>query len=94
MSLGTREDGSVIQANDPCWPVLTKTAEAAKTAPRRWLEMEHIYGDLATEERFAAAFGKRRFLACIKTGLRQPSKPIWMVPAPHKPPDRGDRDSR
>ena len=58
MCLGTREDGSEIQANDPSWPELSKTAAAAKTAPRRWLEMEHIYGDLATEERFALAFEK------------------------------------
>ena len=68
MSLGTREDGSVIQANDPCWPVLTKTAAAAKTAPRAWLEMEHIYGDLATEERFAAAFEKALF-SLYKNGV-------------------------
>ena len=58
MCLGTREDGSEIQANDPSWPELSKTAAAAKTAPRRWLEMQHIYGDLAAEERFALAFEK------------------------------------
>ena len=58
MCLGTREDGSVIQANDPSWSMLTETAAAAKTAPRRWLEMEHIYGNLAIEERFVSAFEK------------------------------------
>lgn len=58
MCLGTREDGSLIEANDPSWDMLTGVASQAKTAPRLWLEMEHIYGDIATEARFAAAFDK------------------------------------
>jgi mannitol 2-dehydrogenase len=53
---GTREDGSVIEANDPFWHDLQATAQAAKTRPMAWLEQSHIYGDLATAPRFADAF--------------------------------------
>ena len=56
MCLGMREDGSVIEANDPSWEMLVQTARQARTAPRCWLEMGHIYGDLKKEERFASAF--------------------------------------
>ena len=56
MCLGVREDGSLIAANDPSWEMLVQTARQARTTPRRWLEMSHIYGDLEKEERFASAF--------------------------------------
>ena len=56
MCLGMREDGSVIEANDPSWEMLVQTARQSRTAPRLWLEMGHIYGDLKKEERFASAF--------------------------------------
>ena len=56
MCLGVREDGSVIEANDPSWEMLSQTAQHAKIEPRRWLEMSQIYGDLKNEERFATAF--------------------------------------
>jgi len=56
MCLGLREDGSVIEANDPSWEMLIKIAWQARTTPRCWLEMSHIYGDLNKEERFTSAF--------------------------------------
>ena len=56
MCLGLREDGSVIEANDPSWEMLIKIAWQARTTPRCWLEMSHIYGDLNKEERFISAF--------------------------------------
>ncbi|MGB1554447.1 MAG: mannitol dehydrogenase family protein, partial [Candidatus Puniceispirillaceae bacterium] len=46
MCLGLREDGSVIEANDPSWEMLIQIACQARTAPRCWLEMSYIYGDL------------------------------------------------
>jgi len=56
MCAGVREDGSVIEANDPLWDSLHGTALAAKDRPRAWLEQGGVYGDLATDARFAAAF--------------------------------------
>lgn len=57
MCEGTREDGSVIAPNDPVWDRLTVTAKAAKTDPQTWLDQRDLYGDLADNARFAAAFG-------------------------------------
>jgi mannitol 2-dehydrogenase len=54
--LGEREDGSVIEPNDPFWDQLTERAKAAKANPRIWLEMRNNYGDLADQPRFADAF--------------------------------------
>jgi len=56
MCAGRREDGSKIEANDPLWPQLTEAASAAKTRPMAWLEQRSIYGELADNPRFAAAF--------------------------------------
>lgn len=56
MCAGLREDGSVIAANDPDWARLTECAQAARTSPRVWLAQRHIYGALADETVFAAAF--------------------------------------
>lgn len=56
MCLGTRDDGSVIEANDPSWARLTEQAQAAKEQPLAWLEMDDIYGDLIHDNRFADAF--------------------------------------
>lgn len=58
MCAGTREDGTVIEANDPFWDRLTVTAMRAQTEPRAWLEMRQTYGDLADHSRFADAFAK------------------------------------
>jgi mannitol 2-dehydrogenase len=56
--LGVREDGSVVEPNDPFWEELTQRAQAAKTNPRSWLEMRTNYGDLVDQPRFADAFGR------------------------------------
>lgn len=56
MCEGTREDGTVIEPNDPYWDALQTAARAAKTRPQAWLEQGHIYGDLAHAPRFADAF--------------------------------------
>lgn len=53
---GTREDGGLIEANDPNWVQLQKAAKAARAQPRVWLEQTHIYADLASNSRFADAF--------------------------------------
>lgn len=56
MCEGTREDGSVIVANDPMWDQLQPIAKAAKTTPMRWLKQRQIYGNLADDVQFAAQF--------------------------------------
>ena len=56
MCAGTREDGSLIEANDPMWDALQNTALAAKTNPQAWLEQSKIYGDLAQSQPFSDAF--------------------------------------
>ena len=54
--LGTRTDGSVIEPNDPLWSDLQSVAEKTATDPLAWLEMRQLYGNLADNERFSAAF--------------------------------------
>ena len=56
MCAGTREDGSVIEPNDPQWTGLTAAAERAKTEPNAWLQQSVFYGDLSDNPRFAPAF--------------------------------------
>ncbi|WP_296640351.1 mannitol dehydrogenase family protein [Roseinatronobacter sp.] len=56
MCAGIREDGTVIQPNDPYWSDLHATALTARDTPRAWLDQAHIYGDLAQAPRFADAF--------------------------------------
>jgi len=56
MCAGTREDGSIIEANDPFWDDLTETAKAAKSNPKVWLDMQQTYGDLGDNGQFADAF--------------------------------------
>lgn len=58
MCEGTREDGSVIEPNDPLWDMLTRQAKAAREAPSVWLEMRQFYGNLADEPRFAETFAR------------------------------------
>ena len=53
---GTREDGSVIEPNDPLWDTLQAAAKAAREHPRVWLEQRRFYGDLVEAPRFAEAF--------------------------------------
>ena len=56
MCAGTREDGSVIEPNDPIWPALNRAALAAKEDPQVWLDQRNVYGDLGQDSRFAEAF--------------------------------------
>jgi mannitol 2-dehydrogenase len=53
---GTDESGAVIPANDPNWDMLQARAVQAKLRPSAWLEMTTVYGDLAGDAGFAAAF--------------------------------------
>ncbi len=54
--LGYRENGALIEANDPHWDRLQVTANLAKTDPTRWLTDNPFYGEIAKNERFATAF--------------------------------------
>ncbi len=54
--LGRREDGSVIEANDPRWPDLHKAAMAAQSDPAAWLNEVTIYRDVQDAPRFREAF--------------------------------------
>ena len=56
MCEGTREDGSIIEPNDPAWDELQVAARAARDRPLAWLEQDRFYGDLAASQRFSAAF--------------------------------------
>jgi mannitol 2-dehydrogenase len=58
MCAGTREDGTIIEANDPYWDDLAAAAQRARARPLAWLEQRNIYGDLATNARFAEAFAR------------------------------------
>lgn len=53
---GIREDGSVIEPNDPNWIELHRVALEAKTEPGRWLEQAQYFGDLGSNEEYARAF--------------------------------------
>ena len=56
MCEGRREDGTVIEPNDPFWDTLVAAANAARDRPRAWLEQRRFYGDLVEAPRFADAF--------------------------------------
>ncbi|NQU72487.1 MAG: mannitol dehydrogenase family protein [Rhodospirillales bacterium] len=56
--LGTREDGSIVEPNDPMWDDLQACANTVAADPANWLGMRHIYGDLADQPRFAEAFAR------------------------------------
>lgn len=53
---GETEGGATIEPNDPDWDRLQKTARAARSDPAHWLAQRAIYGDLADNARFSAAF--------------------------------------
>nr|WP_314258120.1 mannitol dehydrogenase family protein [uncultured Devosia sp.] len=55
---GETDSGAVIEPNDPSWDRLTAQSRLAKDNPAAWLEMADIYGDLARDPTFAAAFTK------------------------------------
>ena len=56
MCEGTREDGTLIEPNDPFWDELQANAKAARSNPSVWLEMNQIYGNLAREPQFVNSF--------------------------------------
>ncbi|MEM6933385.1 MAG: mannitol dehydrogenase family protein [Pseudomonadota bacterium] len=58
MCAGTREDGSIIEPNDPHWAALGSAAREARGRPMAWLEQSQYYGDLGSEPRFARAFDR------------------------------------
>ena len=56
MCAGTREDGSIIQANDPSWDALSIAALGAKSDPMVWLGQSQFYGDLGQNTRVSERF--------------------------------------
>jgi mannitol 2-dehydrogenase len=56
MCEGTRENGSVIEPNDPYWAELNPVAKSAKNDPLIWLKQKHIYGELVENEKFCQYF--------------------------------------
>ncbi|MCW4114009.1 mannitol dehydrogenase family protein [Aurantimonas sp. MSK8Z-1] len=53
---GVTDSGAVIEPNDPNWDRLVERAKAAETDPSAWLSMTDVYGNLASEPRFAEPF--------------------------------------
>jgi len=58
MCAGDREDGTVIEPNDPQWMALNNVAQGARLHPGAWLQQGSIYGNLARETTFATAFDR------------------------------------
>jgi mannitol 2-dehydrogenase len=55
---GESDSGKVIPPNDPSWDRLTALAKAAKAEPKAWLTMGDIFGPLASDPVYVAAFSK------------------------------------
>jgi len=53
---GESDSGKPIPPNDPNWDRLTALAKAAKADPKAWLGMADIFGPLATNPAYVAAF--------------------------------------
>ena len=58
MCYGTREDGSVIEPNDPIWDVLVAAAKVAKDDPQTWLDQRALYGRIGQNARFSESFAR------------------------------------
>lgn len=56
MCAGFRDDGSLIEPNDPFWDTRNQAATASRDDPQVWLDQDGIYGDLAAPGPFAEAF--------------------------------------
>ena len=56
MCEGQREDGSIIEPNDPMWDKLNASAKAASSNPLAWLNQRDLYGDLADNRQFRDCF--------------------------------------
>ena len=54
---GETEAGRTVEANDPNWDHLHERAVRARHEPAAWLAQPDIYGDLAANPTFTAAFG-------------------------------------
>ena len=55
---GETDSGTLIEPNDPNWDRLKIQSQKARENPEAWLEMSDIYGALAQEPSFVAAFTK------------------------------------
>lgn len=55
---GETDSGAVIAPNDPSWERLTESARRAKDDPSAWLAMGDIFGPLAENPVYVAAFSK------------------------------------
>ena len=53
---GTREDGTVIEPNDPFWEEINAVAKRAKAEPMLWLQQQNTYGDLQNNQHFSESF--------------------------------------
>jgi mannitol 2-dehydrogenase len=53
---GVSDSGKIIEPNDPVWDRLQDLSRKAKDDPLQWLSMDDIYGDVAKDEGFRAAF--------------------------------------
>ena len=56
MCEGTREDGSIIEPNDPHWEKLNICAKKSKDNPLEWLGQLEIYGDISKDKKFCDSF--------------------------------------
>jgi len=56
MCEGTREDGSIIESNDPQWSKLNSIAKQSKDHPEEWLKQSEVYGDLFQNTLFVNSF--------------------------------------
>ncbi|MBT6542631.1 MAG: mannitol dehydrogenase family protein [Rhodobacteraceae bacterium] len=82
MCAGIREDGTLIEPNDPFWDQLYEVAEHAKSNPAVWLEMRQTYGDLADHPQFVEAFSD--WLKLIwSAGVRAALKTYCGLGEPH-----------
>ncbi|HTN09621.1 MAG TPA: mannitol dehydrogenase family protein, partial [Acetobacteraceae bacterium] len=53
---GQSESGKAIPPNDPSWERLTALARQARARPAAWLSMGDIFGPLASDPAYVAAF--------------------------------------
>ena len=67
---GESDSGKVIPPNDPSWDRLTALARKAKDDPAAWLTMSDIFGDLATNPTYVAAF-TRALSTLWRVGTRE-----------------------
>ena len=58
MCSGIREDGSIIENNDPQWDFLSSLSKKSKHDPKIWLTESSIYGDIARNEQFSSEFSE------------------------------------